>query len=76
MKPQEEKAIELVERFMNIKPNKLSDYSRIYHPFAKQCALICCNEIMLANPHSNPFNTDIYSTFNYWNEVKNEIEKL
>ena len=43
---------------------------------AKQCALIAVTEIINSNPHSNPFNTDFYSTMQYWIEVKNEIEKL
>jgi hypothetical protein len=38
-----EKAVELVEMFMNIKKQKLADYSIIYHPTAKQCALIAVN---------------------------------
>ena len=43
---------------------------------AKQCALIAVQEILNCNPHSNPFNTNIYSTYDYWLEVKQEIEKL
>ena len=43
---------------------------------AKQCALIAVDEIIKANPNSNPFNTDVVSTMNYWNEVRHEIEKL
>jgi hypothetical protein len=43
---------------------------------AKQCALIAVDNIILANPHSNPFNTDVYSTMKYWAEVRKEIEKL
>jgi hypothetical protein len=43
---------------------------------AKKCAIIAVQEIILSNPHSNPFNTDVYSTMNYWEEVKTEIEKL
>jgi hypothetical protein len=43
---------------------------------AKKCALIAVDEIILSNPHSNPFNTDVYSTMGYWQEVKQEIEKL
>jgi hypothetical protein len=42
---------------------------------AKQCAIIAVNEIILANPHSNPFY-EVYSTMDYWIEVKLEIEKL
>lgn len=62
-----EKAKKLVEEFYNeIK----------YMERAKQCALIAVDEIIRANPHSNPFNTDIYSTMNFWQEVKQEILKL
>ena len=43
---------------------------------AKECALIAVDEIIKANPHSNPFNTDVVSTMKYWNEVRHEIEKL
>jgi hypothetical protein len=42
----------------------------------KNCALIAVNEIINANPHSNPLNTDVYSTMGWWQEVKQEIEKL
>jgi hypothetical protein len=58
------KAEELVEKFY-------WDYDR-----AKQCALIAVNEVILANPHSNPLNTDVYSTMLFWQEVKNEINNL
>lgn len=44
--------------------------------YAKECALIAVNNIICSNPHSNPFNTDVYSTMDYWMEVKKEIEKL
>lgn len=43
---------------------------------AKQCALIAVNEIINSNPHSNPLNTEVYSTMDWWQEVKQEIEKL
>jgi spore germination protein GerM len=43
---------------------------------AIKCALIAVDYIITSNPHSNPFNTDVYSTMSYWQEVKNEIEKL
>jgi hypothetical protein len=61
-----EKAVELVEMFMNIKQQKLSDYSIIYHPTAKQCALIAVNEILDA----------INGWDYYWEQVKQEIEQL
>ena len=43
---------------------------------ATECALITVNRIISSNPHSNPFNTDVYSTINYWIQVKQEIERL
>jgi hypothetical protein len=43
---------------------------------SKLCALIAVNEIINSNPHSNPLNTEVYSTMDYWQEVKKEIEKL
>ena len=43
---------------------------------AKQCALIAVQEIINSNPHSNPFNTDVYPTMEYWLKVKQEIENL
>ena len=43
---------------------------------SKKHALIAVTEIINSNPHSNPFNTDFYSTMQYWIEVKNEIEKI
>lgn len=44
--------------------------------YAKQCAMIAVDQIILSNPHSNPFNTNVYSTMDYWQQVKTEIEKL
>lgn len=72
-----EKARELV--------NKFTEHTRVFHEHlgwedyldsAKQCALIAVDEIILSNPHSNPFNTEVYSTMKYWQEVKQEIEKI
>ena len=52
-----EKAKELIDRF------KIGND----HTIAKQCALICVNEI------SEDYSGDILE---YWQEVKQEIEKL
>ena len=38
--------------------------------FAKQCALIAVDEIL------NLQNEDIYMNYTFWQEVKQEIEKL
>ena len=78
-----EKAEELVDRYMNIRNVKLSDYSIIYLPTAKQCALIAVDEIIKASP-TNPLKSgyiELYSDMvdestEYWEEVKQEIENL
>jgi len=73
-----EKAIELVEMFMNIKKQKLADYSIIYYPTAKQCALIAVNEIIYNNLMEYPQHSMIYTPHknDYWQQVKQEIEQL
>ena len=43
---------------------------------AKECALIAVNYIINSNPHSNPLNTDLFSTMEYWELVKTHIESL
>lgn len=72
MKPKEKAEI-LVAKFI-----KHSRAEKEIKPIqsAKKCALIAVDEIISANPHSNPLNTDVYSTMDYWQEVKQEIEKL
>jgi hypothetical protein len=80
MTPQD-KAIELVDKMgfstSYTIDNTSGQSTPIYkNQYAKQSALIAVQEIILSNPHSNPFNTDVYSTMSYWEEVKQEIEKL
>ena len=78
-----EKAEELVDKFHikvyvsfieNSIPSVIN--ALMLYNSAKQCALIALDEIIMSNPHSNPFNTNVYSTMGYWQEVKQEIEKL
>jgi hypothetical protein len=64
-----EKAEELVKKMYHLD-------NRAWYETCKQCALIAVDEIINANPHSNPLNTESYSTMNYWQEVKQELEKL
>ena len=45
-----------------------------YH--SKQCALIAVDNIITSNPHSNPLNTEVHSTMQYWQEVKTEIKHI
>jgi hypothetical protein len=73
-----EKAIELVDKYMNLNKVKLSDYSVIYTPTAKQCALIAVEEIIdLGLLYGNaPFGDGGKRFYSYWQEVKEEILKL
>jgi len=65
-----EKAIEIVGKMENNFQYFASREIAIKH------ALIAVDMIINSNPHSNPFNTTIHSTMEYWQEVKREIEKL
>ncbi len=74
-----EKAIELVKKFMSVEQTKLSDYSTIYQPTAKQCALIAVDDFI-----SYFSNEDFMMAYpeiairevEYFNKVKKEIENL
>jgi hypothetical protein len=65
-----EKAKQLVDKFTDVEDGEM------YIGKAKKCALIAVMEIINSNPHSNPLNTEVFSTIYYWQEVKREIEKL
>lgn len=79
-----EKAEQLVESFMNIKQQKLADYSVIYYPTSKQCALVavdelikCSNQIIKLYEDFGYINSDLsYQPTEYWQDVKQEIENL
>ena len=64
-----DKAKELVEKFTDIE-NKYLEYTD--HIQAKQCALVCVDEIISACEFNNveTHNTD------WWNKVKQEINNL
>jgi hypothetical protein len=68
-----EKAEELVNKFYEIENN--SDYFGVNWKIAKQCALIAVDEVIqqLTPIEKAPNNK---SAFQYWQEVKNEIEKI
>ena len=72
-----EKANELFNKYLSINLSQVNDLvDGIRIALAKKCALIAVQEILNCNPHTNPFNTDVYSTYDYWFQVKQEIEKL
>ena len=63
-----EKAIELVQKYLNIEFCLLTDNQ------AKQCALICVDEIL--ESHYKMTIVAFLKTYDYWQEVKQEINKL
>jgi len=72
-----EKAKELVDKF-TITGNEWYNEDRDYAE-AKQCALICVDEILEATKHEhiNDKGTGLDIKFSeYWQEVKQEINKL
>lgn len=84
-----EKAKELVEKFIKyadkgaqLKTNEHTGRTGIFIPAyrseynAKQCAIIAVDEILNSFQHQ-VWNIDISTTnYNYWEQVKTEIENL
>jgi hypothetical protein len=66
-----EKAEDLVDKFIQYVPAE----EEFELDYAKQCALIAVDEILDANPSLIKYN-DIELDDIYWQEVKQEIEKL
>ena len=73
-----EKAIELVDKYIPLSLRLYSDYEWVEEiDSAKQCALIAVDEIDLLLQNSTP-KDDPYanlSSLEYWQQVKQEIEK-
>jgi hypothetical protein len=82
MTTEQQKAHELIEKFNDLIPMESSfndtaedAIRKMNNDFeaSKQCAIICVDEVILSNPHSNPFNTELYSTMEFWQTVRKEI---
>ena len=73
-----QKAKELVESFENASSNKISDYSIIYTPTAKVCALMCVDQMRIASKRiTEHLPPDwIGKEQEYYNEIEKEISKL
>ena len=70
-----DKAIQIVDSFY-CKKDGIGLSFCVNYSNAKTAALICVNQIISANPQSNPLNTSVYSTMDFWLEVRNEISEL
>ena len=82
MTPQQNKADELIERFMDV-PECENHFSRHAYGYvcnhqAIQCAIICVEEILEAGPTSPSDGVDIWRDLNnsshYWQSVLNELK--
>lgn len=62
-----EKASELVDKFIHLTPLKE------WNAYAKLCAKIAANEVLEATPM---YTGNLNPKWKYWDEVKQEIEKL
>lgn len=64
-----EKALDLITDMYNVEVDNISQFGMEWE-MAKQCALICINEIIKVIPKT--FDNKI----SYWQEVKQELNKL
>ena len=73
-----EKAEELFRKFYMILFDADSDISAeiMISILSIQSAGLAIDELINANPHSNPLNSSPVSTMDYWAEVKSELLKL
>jgi len=70
-----EKALELVDKYIPLSLRLYSDYEWVEEiDSAKQCALIAVDELIEFAYNYTDYNEK--STKEYWQEVKQEIEKL
>jgi len=69
----QEKAVELFKKYYCLSNNSKSKLKVIEYETAKQCALIAVDEI-LSTIVSTP--TDYGASWTYWEQVKEEINKL
>jgi len=75
-----EKSDELFKKYYCMNNNSKSKIKVINFETAKQCALITVDEILLTDPIQSSGESDsgieYKSNDSYWQEVKDEIEKL
>ena len=72
-----EKADQLITEYKMILMNEDTECGNeiLCTLIAVKCARLAVRHILSCNPHSNPFNTECNSTFDWWFEVYNELSK-
>ena len=71
MKPKA-KALELINKYYNLFNTDTSDIKVLFRD-CKKCALITVDELII---QQNKYNNGSFYPSKYWQEVKQEIEKL
>ena len=85
-----EKAKELIQKYLKMNDGLIEEFIPIPKEGAKQCALVAVDEILIARPlepnnvdwdgcgatHKYWYEEQKQEALNYWQEVKEEIEKL
>ena len=74
MKPKDT-ALEIMNKYYNLLNPNFPIINVLWND-CKECSLIAVNYIISSNPHSNPFNNEVYTTMEYWQKVKIKINKL
>lgn len=70
-----EKADQLITEYKMILMDSDSDNEILCSIIATKCAKLAVRTVLSGNPHSNPFNIELNSTFDWWFEVYNELNK-
>jgi glutathione synthase/RimK-type ligase-like ATP-grasp enzyme len=71
-----DKAEELIEKYLNMNDGLIQEFIPIPLEGARQCALVAVDEIMKAIDFDWMEVQNLESEHRYWQEVKQEIEKL
>ena len=70
-----EKAIELVEKYIDIQ-SELEETTQFYWGYAQKCALMAVDEILNLMIKTYDWDENTNGNIHFWQEVKEEIEKL
>jgi len=72
-----EKSDQLIAEYKNILQDEDTDCGEeiLCTILAIKFARLTVRHVLSGNPHSNPFNTQAESTFDWWFEVYNELNK-
>ncbi|MHB8871726.1 MAG: hypothetical protein ACYC5G_04700 [Candidatus Doudnabacteria bacterium] len=70
----EEKAKDLFVRIYELIPDYVIEENKIASELAKQCALVCVDEIL--DILENKLDFKMIKSMTYWSEIKQEIELI